>query len=71
MPIGIQEVENPRVAEQRRSTPYYTGAAVTETNVSKSFTHWAKNQVTQVDRVFFKVMPQAARNVAGELNVSD
>jgi hypothetical protein len=50
---------------------YYTGAEVTETNVSESFTHWSKNRATQVDRVFFKVMPQAARNAAGELNVLD
>jgi hypothetical protein len=44
---------------------------VTETKVSESFTHWAKNRTTQVDRVFFKVMPQAALNAAGELNVLD
>jgi hypothetical protein len=43
----------------------------TATNVSESFTHWAKNRTTQVDRVFFKVMPQASRNPAGELNVLD
>jgi hypothetical protein len=41
------------------------------TEVSESFTHWAKNQATQADRVFFKVMPQAARIAAGELNVLD
>jgi hypothetical protein len=75
---GDSQVENPRLfcrffafAEKRRSIPYYTGAEVTETYVSESFTHWAKNRSTQVDRVFFKVMPQAARNAAGELNVLD
>jgi hypothetical protein len=71
--MGIHWLKNRAFRRGREATidTVLNRAWVTETKVSESFTHWAKNRATQVDRVFFKVMPQAARNAAGELNVLD
>jgi hypothetical protein len=74
-PVEIHRLKKSALFRRGREATVGTvlnrGPRAAGTNVSESFTHWAKNRATQVDRVFFKVMPQAARNAAGELNVLD